>query len=167
MVCLNLDRDALARTVVVDARTFTLMISSKGHEWYTPMELFNKLNAEFGFTTDPCAESTNRLGLPMYFTKEQDGLLQQWQGNVFINPPYGQTGKVQDWVKKASEYMGGLVVFLMPARTDTRWFHNFIWKKPNVEIRFIQGRIKFENPEHVNNTAPFPSMIVVFRNASH
>jgi len=139
------------------------MTSSKGHEWYTPMNLFNALNAEFHFTTDPCAEPTNRLGLPVFYTKEQDGLKQEWQGNCFINPPYGNSGKVKDWLKKASEYRKGIVVFLIPARTDTAWFHDYIWRKPNVEIMFIRGRVKFENPEHVKNTAPFPSMIVIFK----
>lgn len=147
----------------MNKETFQLMVSSKGHEWYTPFDLYNHLNSEFKFTTDPCAESTNRLGLPVTYTKEQDGLKQEWKGNVFINPPYGRTGHVEQWFKKASEYKGGIVVFLVPARTDTSWFHQYIWEQPNVEIRFIQGRLKFENPEHVKNTAPFPSMVVIFR----
>jgi len=148
------------------------MVSSKGHEWYTPLDLYKSLDNEFHFTTDPCAESTNRLGCKIFYTKEQDGLdwtKYPWYGNVFINPPYGSKGNVTMWVEKAWEYGGndlGIAVLLIPARTDTRWFHRYIWKEKGVEIRFLPGRLKFENPEHIKNTAPFPSMVVIFRSAS-
>jgi phage N-6-adenine-methyltransferase len=153
----------------MDAKTFSLMVSSQGHEWFTPLALFKKLDKEFDFTTDPCAEPTNRLGVKIFYTKEQDGLRQKWKGNVFINPPYGRTGKVQDWFKKASEYKDGVVVFLIPARTDTKWWAEYIWDGnnhrpyPHVQVRFIKGRIKFESPNHVSNTAPFPSAVVIFK----
>lgn len=150
----------------MNEKTFALMVSSKGQEWYTPLEVYQKLDAEFHFTTDPCAEPTNRLGCQIFYTKDQDGLKQVWTGNVFINPPYGRAGNVNAWIERAAAYgkMGyGVAVMLIPARTDTRWFHNYIWGQPGVEIRFIQGRLKFENPDHVSNTAPFPSMVVIFR----
>lgn len=152
----------------MDQQTFSLMYSSKGQEWYTPLDLYRKLNDEFHFTTDPCAEPTNRLECKVFYTKLDDGLSkEEWPaGNVFVNPPYGKKGKGPEWVKRCVNHAAqglGTVVMLIPARTDTRWFHDFIWQKPNVEIRFIRGRLKFDNPDHKLNTAPFPSMIVVFR----
>lgn len=139
------------------------MVSSKGDEWFTPMWLYDKLNRKYRFLTDPCAERTNRLGTKYYYTKEDDGLRCQWYGNVFINPPYGKDmGK---WVTagwhwaQATPYVS---VMLIPARTDTSWFHDFIWNKKNVDVEFLRGRLKFENPNHIVNTAPFPSMVAVF-----
>jgi len=95
----------------MNSHALAVMTASETNEWYTPIDLFTKLNAEFNFTTDPCAEPTNRLGLPVFFTKEQDGLSQEWKGNVFINPPYDQVEA--KWLKKASEYRGGVVAFLL------------------------------------------------------
>lgn len=126
--------------------------SSKTPEWSTPQVLFDELNTEFNFTLDPCATKEN-FKCPKYYTKKQDGLSKDWTGErVFMNPPYGR--EIGLWVKKLSE-MGG--VALLPARTDTRWFHEYIYKK--AEIRFLKGRLKFGDSK---NSAPFPSMIVIF-----
>lgn len=128
--------------------------SNKTPEWSTPQDLFDKLNSEFNFTLDPCATKKNAKCVKFY-TKQQDGLSKDWSGErVFMNPPYGR--QIGLWVKKISE-MGG--VALLPARTDTKWFHDYIYNK--AEIRFIKGRLKFGNSK---NSAPFPSMIVIFKN---
>lgn len=128
--------------------------SSKTVEWETPQELFNTLDTEFHFTLDPCATEGNAK-CKRYFTLENNGLTQSWnREKVFCNPPYGR--EIGKWVKKASESKG-LVVMLLPARTDTRWFHNYIYNK--AEIRFLKGRLKFGSSK---NSAPFPSMIVIF-----
>lgn len=140
------------------------MVSSKGDEWFTPLPLFRAWDRVFHFTTDPCADPTNRLGLKVYYTKKDDGLKCQWYGNVWCNPPYGK--EIGRWVvacwhwAKATRYSA---VMLIPARTDTSWFHDYIWNMPGVDVTFLRGRLKFENPSHVSNTAPFPSMVVVFR----
>lgn len=127
--------------------------SSKTPEWGTPQDLFNQLNAEFNFTLDPCATKYNAK-CPKFFTKEQDGLSKNWSGErVFMNPPYGR--EIGKWVEKISQQGG---VALLPARTDTRWFHSHIYGK--TEIRFIKGRLKFGDSK---NSAPFPSMIVIFK----
>lgn len=138
-----------------------VMFSSKTDLWSTPQDLFDELNEEFHFTLDPCADETNHK-CEKYYTKEQDGLSQCWRGEtVFCNPPYGkETG---DWIKRCyihSVVDCGTAVMLIPARTDTKWFHDYIYNKPNVEIRFIKGRLKFGGSK---NSAPFPSMIAVFR----
>src|SRR3990167_834926 len=127
--------------------------SSKTDEWETPQDLFDALSVEFeGFGTDVCATKENAKVLH-YFSKEQDGLKQDWTDlDCWMNPPYGrQIGK---WVEKAATGGAKRVVALLPARTDTRWFHNWIYGK--AEIRFLKGRLKFSNSK---NSAPFPSMI--------
>lgn len=132
------------------------LFSSERIDWATPQDLFDDLDLEFGFTLDPCADASNHK-CPRYFTKEQNGLAQDWTGErVFCNPPYGR--EIGLWVKKCAEH-SGLAVMLIPARTDTRWFHEYIYHKPNVEIRFLRGRVKFEGAA---NAAPFPSMVVIF-----
>lgn len=97
-----------------------------------------------------------------FFTEAEDGLKQPWGGQtVFCNPPYGRA--IKDWVKKCSEEAkqpNTTVVLLIPARTDTAYFHDYIYLQPNVEIRFIRGRLKFGDGK---NSAPFPSMVVIFR----
>lgn len=120
----------------------------------TPQGFFDELNAEFGFTTDVCAIQENAK-CDKFFSPEQDGLTQEWQGVLWMNPPYGKT--ISKWVKKAYE-CGSIIVCLLPARTDTRWFHDYCL--PYGEIRFIKGRLKFGDAK---NNAPFPSMIVIFR----
>lgn len=133
-----------------------LMFSSSTDMWATPPELYAVLDEEFGFTLDACAVPENAK-CPDYYTPEQDGLAQPWPGRVWCNPPYGRD--VWCWVKKASETAagGGFVVMLLPARTDTRWFHDYIYHK--AEVRFIRGRLKFGG---CKNSAPFPSMVVIF-----
>lgn len=137
-----------------------VLFSSKTEMWETPQELFEKLNDEFHFTVDVCATAENAK-CEKYYTPEIDGLSQPWNGTVWCNPPYGrQIGK---WVFAASVASGvrnATVVMLLPARTDTRWFHDYIYQKERVEIRFIKGRLKFGESK---NSAPFPSMICIFR----
>ena len=137
-----------------------VMFSSKTDQWATPQDFFDKLNEEFHFTLDPCADEFNHK-CEKYYTKKDDGLFQDWENEtVFCNPPYKW---VALWVHKCylhSEKGDGTAVMLIPARTDTKWFHDYIYNKPNVEIRFIKGRLKFGNSK---NSAPFPSMVVIFR----
>lgn len=134
-----------------------LMFSSASTEWATPQDFFDKLNEEFRFTLDPCATKLNAK-CKRFFTKKDDGLKQPWKGRVFMNPPYGRG--IDAWVKKAYEsaQQGGvLVVCLLPARTDTAWWHDYCMKG---EVRFIRGRLKFGGH---TNSAPFPSAVVIFR----
>lgn len=135
------------------------MLSSEKMDWTTPQDFFDALNGEFNFTLDPCATSENTK-CEKYYTEKDDGLSQSWDNEVvFCNPPYGR--EIGKWVKKASEAEGGVVVMLIPARTDTRYFHDYIYKK--AEIRFIKGRLKFGGEQRGSGSAPFPSMIVIFR----
>lgn len=135
-----------------------VLFSSKTDNWETPPEVFKDLDNEFKFTLDPCASKENHK-CDKYFTKEENGLLQDWGGQrVYCNPPYGRT--VGDWVEKAakeSRKENTIVVMLLPARTDTKWFHKYIYGR--ATIRFIRGRLKFGGSK---NSAPFPSMIVIF-----
>lgn len=132
--------------------------SSNTNEWATPQSFFEELNKEFNFTLDPCATKENAKCLK-YYIQEQDGLSQIWDNEiVFCNPPYGR--EIGKWVKKSSEAMGGVVVMLIPARTDTKYFHEYIYQKPNVEVRFLKGRLKFGGSK---NSAPFPSMVIIFK----
>ena len=133
-----------------------LMFSSKTDLWETPKDLFDKLNNEFHFTLDVCATPENAK-CEEFYTKEQDGLKQPWKGTVWCNPPYGR--QIGEWVRRGffASRSGNTVVMLLPARTDTRWFHEYIYGK--AEIRFIRGRLKFGGSK---NSAPFPSMVVVF-----
>jgi len=119
-----------------------VMFLSKTDLWETPQELFDKLNAEFGFDLDVCALPENAK-CTRYYTPEEDGLKQPWSGVCWCNPPYGQG--VGDWVRRAlfASAAGAVVVMLLPARTDTRWFHEYIYRRENVEIRFLRGRLKF------------------------
>ena len=134
--------------------------SSASSDWSTPQDFFDKLNEEFHFTLDPCADVLNHK-CDKYYTKEQDGLIQDWSGeSVFCNPPYGRD--MPKWVQKCfNEVYAGkcrCAVMLVPARTETKWFHNYIYNKS--EIRFVKGRLKFGGQK---NNAPFPSMLVIFR----
>ena len=136
------------------------MFTSNSDEYSTPDALFESLNEEFDFTLDPCATHENHKCLT-YYTSAENGLNQNWGGErVFCNPPYS---KIAEWVRKCYEESlkaGTLVVMLIPARTDTKYFHDYILH--GSEIRFIKGRIKFGSEK---NSAPFPSMIVIFRAA--
>lgn len=134
------------------------LFSKQSDEWSTPADLFKKLDEEFHFQTDPCTTKDNPLGCKYFYTKDDDGLTREWIGPTFINPPYSQIDK---WVaQSATRTRRHPIVMLIPARTDTRYFHQYVYKKPDVEIRFIKGRLKFGNSK---NSAPFPSMIVIFR----
>lgn len=136
------------------------MFTSKTNEWATPQAFFDELNKEFDFTLDPCATPENAK-CARFFTKEIDGLAQSWRGEtVFCNPPYGRD--LSKWVAKAhAEVVAGggtTVVMLIPARTDTAYFHDYIYQKH--AIRFIRGRLHFNESK---SAAPFPSMVVVMR----
>src|SRR2546423_3720460 len=124
---------------------------SETDEWATPQFLFDALNAEFGFTLDPCANSDNAK-CKRFYTKAEDGLHQDWTDEVvFMNPPYGRA--LGNWMRKAyeSSINGALVVCLIPARTDTHWWHRYAMCG---EIRFLRRRLKFGDAQ---NSAPFPS----------
>lgn len=130
---------------------------STHNKWETPQHVFDELDEEFGFTLDPCA-SPETAKCEKYYTKEDDGLAKDWSNEiVFVNPPYGR--EIKDWAKKAYEESekGSTVVCLVPSRTDTRYWHNYFMQAD--EIRFIKGRLKFGDAD---NSAPFPSAIVVF-----
>lgn len=131
--------------------------SSKTDEWPTPQEFFDALHAEFNFTLDPCATPENAK-CAKFFTEQDNGLAQSWQGErVFMNPPYGRA--IKDWMRKAAEEAkaGALVVCLVPARTDTEWWHEYALQGA---VRFIRGRLKFGQSA---NSAPFPSAVIVFQ----
>jgi phage N-6-adenine-methyltransferase len=135
-----------------------LMFSSKSDMWETPWELFSPLNRQLEFETDVCAIAENAK-CKNYYTPEMDGLIQEWKGMCWMNPPYGR--EIGKWVEKAflSTYMMNsqtMVMCLLPARTDTKWFHDFCL---HGTIAFIQGRLKFGG---CKNSAPFPSMLVMF-----
>jgi len=121
--------------------------SSLRLDWKTPKALYEELNREFDFNFDPCP--TN----PQF-----DGISIEWKERNFVNPPYGR--EIPKWIKKGFEeaQKGKLVVFLIPSRTDTRWWHDYCMKA--TEIRFIKGRLKFDD---CGNSAPFPSCLVIFK----
>lgn len=148
------------------------LFSSATVEWATPQAFFDALDREFGFVLDVCANTENTK-CDAYFSKRSDGLRQDWAkyakgfgGAVWMNPPYGR--EIGAWVEKAvrESRAGATVVCLLPARTDVAWFHEFIWDagfhrpRPGVEVRFVRGRLKFGGSK---NSAPFPSVVVVFR----
>jgi len=125
-----------------------VMFKSANDNWKTPKDVYDKLNQEFNFNFDPC---------PLNENPEFDGLAIGWGSSTFVNPPYS---KIKDWCKKAFEEWkkGKTIVMLIPSRTDTRYWHEYIMKA--TEIRFIKGRLKFGDSK---NSAPFPSAVIVFR----
>ncbi len=136
-----------------------VLFSSEHDNWGTPKELYDELNKEFGFDFDPC---------PLDSTF--DGLLTTWKGSIFINPPYSNiTGFLLKGHEELKKNNAHTIVYLIPVRTDTQWFHNYVYPyfkkeiKPYAEIRFIKGRVKFSNGLDINNSAPFPSMLVIFK----
>lgn len=141
------------------AESLKMMFSSATDMWATPQSFFDELNNEFHFTLDPCATKANAK-CNKFYTIDEDGLQQDWKGEVvFCNPPYGKM--ISSWVRKCSQESkkpNTTVVALLPARTDTRFFHDYIYGKAK-DIRFIKGRLKFGDSK---NSAPFPSMVVVF-----
>ena len=136
------------------------LYSSATEEWPTPRQFFDVLNAEFRFTLDPCATVDNAKAA-QYFTRADDGLRQRWSGSVFVNPPYGR--EISKWLAKAyrERHRCSVIVCLIPSRTDTKYWHEFVMHAS--ELRFVRGRLRFEGGQH---SAPFPSVVVVFRRGS-
>jgi len=132
-----------------------LMFSSKTDMWSTPQAFFDEWDEKYHFTLDACASPDNAK-CSEYFTEEDDALQQEWRGVVWMNPPYGR--KIKHWIKKAhdSAQEGATVVCLIPSRTDTVYWHEYVMKG---DITFIKGRLKFGDAK---NAAPFPSAVVVF-----
>jgi site-specific DNA-methyltransferase (adenine-specific) len=134
------------------------LYSSRSEEWPTPQYFFDDLNDEFNFTLDPCATSRNAK-CKRYFTSRDDGLVRDWgRHRVFCNPPYGKT--MRAWARKCYEASraGALVVLFAHARTDTRWFHDWVYGKAD-QLRFVRGRLRFGDGKQ---SAPFPSLIAIF-----
>ena len=148
----------------MDKATQKTMFSSKSMEWATPQHFFDQLNEKFGpFTLDPCSNESN-YKVKNRFTEKDDGLNRDWSKNVvFMNPPYGRG--IKHWIKKAYEEgqkPNTIVVCLIPSRTDTKYWHEYCMKAWN--IHFVKGRLKFKNENAGNNSAPFPSAVIVFKN---
>lgn len=138
------------------------LFSSEKQDWCTPQQFFDELDAEFHFVLDAAATHQNSK-CKRCFTPEDDGLIQNWDvgGAAYCNPPYGK--EIGLWVKKAYEeaQKGTTIVMLIPARTDTKYFHEYIYHK--AEIRFVKGRLKFTDENGTpKGTAPFPSMVVIY-----
>jgi phage N-6-adenine-methyltransferase len=124
--------------------------------WGTPQWLFDALDKEFGFTLDPCTDGTNSK-CAKFFSAKENGLLRDWgTDSVFMNPPYSEC---EEWMRKAygAAQEGATVVCLVPARTDTFWWHEYAMKG---EVRLLRGRLKFGSSDGL---APFPSAVIVFR----
>lgn len=132
--------------------------SSNSNEWYTPSYVFNELNKRYKFTLDAAANENNAK-CDRFFTQEDDGLKQCWANeSVWLNPPYGR--EIGKWVKKAKmeSEKGSQVVMLIPARTETKYWHEYIFPHAS-KILFVSGRLKFGGAP---NNAPFPSAVIVF-----
>jgi len=130
--------------------------SSDKHDWGTPQYIYDYLDNIFVFNLDPCATKENAK-CKNYYTEEQDGLSKSWRDKtVFMNPPYGR--EISKWMEKASSREANVVVCLIPARTDTAWWHDYVMFRASY-VLFVRGRIKFEGAEH---GAPFPSAIVIY-----
>jgi len=141
-----------------------ILFSSKEHSWTTPQDFFDRLDSVFKFKLDPCA-MPETAKCKTYFTKEDDGLKQDWSryDAVFVNPPYGRNLRL--WCKKCHDEAsnGNTIVMLIPARTDTLYWHKYCFK--SMAILFIKRRLRFSNPNklvHELRPAPFPSVLVVF-----
>jgi site-specific DNA-methyltransferase (adenine-specific) len=133
------------------------MFSKKSDEWSTPQKFYDELNKEFNFTLDPCSTKENAK-CEKFYTKEENGLTKPWTDEiVFCNPPYS---KIKAWSEKCYKEWGNakVVVLLIPSRTDTKYFHDYIYNF--AELRFVKGRLKFGDNK---NSAPFPSMIAIFK----
>lgn len=151
-----------------------LMFSKASDEWTTPDAFFAELHREFKFTLDAAASRDN-CKVPNYrgpdhvWPECRNGLVFDWNGVVWLNPPYS---KCREFIAKAAEEAHAghcTAVCLVPSRTDTRWWHEHVWDterhrpRPNVEVRFVRGRLKFGNTGKPENSAPFPSVVIVFR----
>lgn len=134
------------------------LYSSESGEWETPPALYAALHAEFAFNLDPAATAANAK-CPRFYTKQDDGLSKNWEGErVFLNPPYGRR-IIEAWVKKAATGRCEVAVLLIHARTDTKWFQN--WVLPCAhELRLVKGRVRFVGAP---SSSPFPSVIVVYK----
>lgn len=133
-----------------------VIFSKKSTEHFTPLPLYRKYNERFKFTLDPCTTDDNPLGTPKFYTINDNGLEQTWDNErVFCNPPYGRD--IIKWVKKAYYSEAEVVAMLLPVRTDTKWFHDYIYQQSTIE--FIRGRLRFSQSK---NSAPFPSMVCIF-----
>jgi len=131
-------------------------------DWETPWHLFNRLNQIYNFNLDACATATNAK-VSCYYTPEMDALTLPWIGSIWMNPPYGR--EIYKWVRKAyteSCRPDTIVVCLLPSRTDTYWWHDYVMKAKKIYL--VKGRLKFGNSE---NSAPFPSCIAVFSGEGH
>jgi phage N-6-adenine-methyltransferase len=136
------------------------LLSSEKHNWMTPIELFEKINAHMNFELDPCAETDN-LGIAFY-NKKTNGLLQSWKEMIcFVNPPYGKDQK--KWIEKALSEPKSVSVFLIPARVDTKLWQEIIFKKA-AKICFLKGRVSFIDPKTKKkaNPSPFPTALILF-----
>ena len=142
----------------MNQNTQRLMFSSGSGNWTTPQDFYDKLDQEFNFTLDPCC-TPGTAKCKNYYTESDDGLSKSWGGHtVFMNPPYGRG--IKHWIRKAYEESlkpDTVVVILIPSRTDTKYWHDYCMKASS--IRFVKGRLKFGNSR---NSAPFPSVVLVF-----
>lgn len=137
----------------------SVFLSSQTVEWATEQAFFDQVNREFGFTVDVAADAGNAK-CARFYDIDSDGLMQDWDGEtVWCNPPYGD--RIKDWMYKAAT-SDATTVLLVPARTDVKWFHEIVL--PRAEVRFIKGRLRFGGSK---DPAPFPTMLVIFRNAVH
>lgn len=153
------------------SRVKKVMFSHNSDEWQTPQDLFDSLNEEFGPLICDVAATKENNKCAYWIGMEEDALTVRWMSKNWCNPPYS---KVKEFAAKAVEEQknGKQTVMLIPARTDTRFFHDYIYEKPGVKVRFLKGRVKFINPEGPllrgnkmngsNDAAPFPSMVVIF-----
>ncbi|MBX4215587.1 phage N-6-adenine-methyltransferase [Candidatus Parcubacteria bacterium] len=136
------------------------LFSAASYLWPTPQKVFDGLHEEFGFTLDVCADATNTK-CARFFQEEDEAMFSEWTGRIWCNPPYGRT--IGKWIERGmmavDQKAAELAVFLLPARTDTKWFHHLVLPHAS-EIRFVKGRLKFGAAKH---NAPFPSMIVIFK----
>lgn len=133
------------------------MFSSKTDVWETPQELFDRLDAQYHFDVDVCALPENAK-CRRFYTPAEDGLKQEWRGICWMNPPYGrEIGKRVQKAYESTRANGATVVCLLPSRSDTAWFHDYVL--PHARIEFLRGRLKFGGSK---NSAPFPSVIAVF-----
>jgi phage N-6-adenine-methyltransferase len=155
----EIEIDRIDMTDVIERDEMAVHYSSDTPEWATPKELFDRLNAEFRFTLDPCCTHENAK-CEKHYTASEDGLSKSWANErVFMNPPYGR--EIGKWMAKAhwaSREHGATVVCLIPSRTDTNWWHEYAMPH---EIRFIRGRVYFVGG--ADDRAPFPSAVIVMR----
>lgn len=152
------------------------LYSSASDQYETPKHLFDFLNDVFHFELDPCAkpqiEAQKRINTRLRYTEDDDGIIQAWDNvSTFVNPPYS---KISKWIDKAMiefhfrlsskfDYKAAPIVLLVPARTDTQWFHK-IAASPFCKIIFLKGRLKFNNTK---TNAPFPSCLIILSSASY